>query len=583
MRYAPEFLDELRRRSDITELASAYTELRRAGRNLVGLCPFHNERTPSFTVYPDNQSYYCFGCGVGGDSVNFVMRSQNLDYSDAVRWLCDRVGMAPPEDKYDDTAAKMRMRTYEANRLAARFFHDYMLTGSDSAGRDYFEKRGVSKEMVTRFGLGYAPAQWDSLVRHLGKKGFSPAELVAADLARKTKKGNIVDAFRGRVMYPIIDVSGRVVAFGGRVLNDTKPKYINTSDTLVYTKGRGIFGLNLAKNSAKKTLILCEGYMDVISYHQFGFNNAVAGLGTALTKEQAHLLSRYADEVILSYDGDEAGRTAARRSLGILSQTGLKLRVVTMRGGKDPDEILHKWGAEYMRAILDGAGNDTEFYLAEAKAGLDISTDDGKLEYINKAVPILAGLRNTVEAEIYIRKLSEETGVRAEAIVPQIQFARRRNARAQHSREFNEAKDAVAPPSRYGGKAAAGARKAAETIIVSVMRSPDFAEKLKTLIEPDDMPDDNTKVIYSTLLKAISDRGSQGPLFISDLSAELSQDQVSELAGMTARREEIAGNPAECLDCAKYLKDERKKGSTGSADQLSDEDFLAKFKNEGAK
>ncbi|MGN0469010.1 MAG: DNA primase, partial [Acutalibacteraceae bacterium] len=360
-RFSDEFIEELRARNDIEQFISTYVQLRRRGKNLVGLCPFHNEKTPSFTVYPENQSYYCFGCGAGGEIINFTRRIENLDYVEAVRFLCDRCGMAMPSEGYDNSIAEKRKRMYEINKEAARFFHNYLFSPEGKAGLDYYKMRGYSKKTLVRFGMGYAPDDWHKLLNHMREKGYSYEELYAANLANKSEKNgktNYYDSFRNRVMVPIIDARGNVVAFGGRVLDDSKPKYINTSDTLVYKKSLGVFGLNFAKNSKEKSLILVEGYMDAISLHQAGFDNAIACLGTALTSEMAHLLSRYCDEIILSYDADEAGQKATKRAIEVFSSIGMKLRVVRLSGGKDPDEILKKYGPERFRSLIDGASND---------------------------------------------------------------------------------------------------------------------------------------------------------------------------------------------------------------------------------
>ena len=382
-RFSDEFLNELRMRCDIEQVISPYVNLKRRGKNLVGLCPFHNEKTPSFTVYPDSQSFYCFGCGAGGEAIGFIRRAENLDFTEAVRYLCDKSGMVMPSDGYDDSLSKKRKRMYEINREAAKFYNSCLFTEIGREGLEYYKSRGYKKSTITRFGLGYAPNEWRALLTHMRGLGYSYEELYEANLANKSDKDGKIsyyDSFRNRVMVPIIDVRGNVVAFGGRVLDDSKPKYINTSDTLVYKKSLGVFGLNFAKNTTEKTLILVEGYMDAISLHQAGFTNVIACLGTALTSEMAHLLSRYADEIILSYDADEAGQKATQRAIGILGSIGMKLRVVHLSGGKDPDEILRKYGPERFRSLIDGAANDIEFELLKARDGLDLATSDGKMK-----------------------------------------------------------------------------------------------------------------------------------------------------------------------------------------------------------
>lgn len=322
-------------KTDIEALISSYVALKRRGRTLNGLCPFHNEKTPSFTVYPETQSFYCFGCGAGGGALTFVRRAENLDYIEAVKLLAQRAGMAMPEDGVDESLSLQRKRILEANREAARFFHQCLMSAQGRHALDYFIKRGFTAATIRHFGLGYAPDSWDSLRKHLSAQGFRDDELELANLLQRSRRNpsNYYDNFRNRVMVPIIDLRGNIVAFGGRVLDDSKPKYINTSDTLVYKKSQGVFALNFAKSNIEKEIILAEGYMDVIALHQAGFKNAVACLGTALTEEQARIIARYTSEVVLAYDADNAGQTAARRAIQIFNRTGLKVRVLRLSGG----------------------------------------------------------------------------------------------------------------------------------------------------------------------------------------------------------------------------------------------------------
>ena len=324
------FLQELISRNPITDVVSSYVRLRQRGRTAVGLCPFHGEKTPSFTVYPETSSFYCFGCGAGGDTITFIKKIENLSYIDAVRFLADRCGMKMPDDKTDDAVSRLRMRILEANRDAARFFHRMLYSPEGREGLEYFYKRGYTDKTIRRFGLGYAPGN-NSLLHEMRRMGYKDDELTAAFLAARSKRNNqLYDIFQRRVIIPIIDIRGNVIAFGGRVLDDSKPKYINTSDTLVFKKSNGLFALNFAKASKEGSIILCEGYMDVISLHQAGFQNAVAALGTSFTKEHALLLSRYANEAILIFDADSAGQKGAQRAISYLRQSGIHIRVVTI-------------------------------------------------------------------------------------------------------------------------------------------------------------------------------------------------------------------------------------------------------------
>ena len=356
MALSDSFLQELKMKTDIEDVISTYVTLKRRGATLVGLCPFHNEKTPSFTVYPATQSFYCFGCGAGGDAITFLKKIENLDYLDAVKTLAQRAGLQMPQEGFDDSLSKRRRRILEMNREAARFYHSVLLSPEGKVGYDYYIGRALSAATINHFGLGFAPNQWDALLKHMRAKGYQPAELVDAGLARKGQKG-YYDNFRNRVMTPIIDVRGNVIAFGGRVLDDSKPKYINTGDTLVYKKTNELFALNFAKDSKEDALILCEGYMDVIAMHQAGFTNAVAGCGTALTTEQVRLISRYAKEVILTYDADEAGQKALQKAMTLFDQTDVKVRIPALVGGKDPDEIIRTYGRDKFKGMLEGASN----------------------------------------------------------------------------------------------------------------------------------------------------------------------------------------------------------------------------------
>ncbi|MBQ7653842.1 MAG: DNA primase, partial [Clostridia bacterium] len=344
MAFDDRFLSELRERNDITDVISEYVVLsKRQGRIRKGLCPFHNEKTPSFAVYEDTQSFYCFGCGVGGDVIGFIRNIENLDYLDAVKKLAQRAGLTMPEEQYDNSLQNRKKRIYELNKCAAKFFHEQLLAKENRFALEYYLGRGYTPATIKHFGLGYAPDGWTYLKQYLNEHGFRNEEIYEADLVKRSEKNSKVsfyDNFRNRMMTPIIDVRGNVVGFGGRVLDDSKPKYVNTSDTLVYKKSHEVFALNFAKNANPESLIICEGYMDVIALHQAGFTNAVACLGTALTIEQAKLIKRYVSEVVLSYDSDEAGQKATQRAIQIFTLAGLKVRVLKLSGGKDPDEII---------------------------------------------------------------------------------------------------------------------------------------------------------------------------------------------------------------------------------------------------
>ena len=581
MRLSDSFLEQLRANTDIESVISPYVNLRRRGKNLVGLCPFHNEKTPSFTVYPENGSFYCFGCGVGGDVITFVRRMENLDYMEAVKQLADRAGMALPEDGYDDTLAKKRTSVLAANRAAAKFFHSQLFTDRGRHALNYFLDRGLTMETIRHFGLGFAPDDWRTLKNHLNEQGFDDILLESANLLRRSDKNGKVsyyDNFRNRVMFPIIDPRGNVIAFGGRVLDDSKPKYINTSDTLVYKKSNGVFALNFAKNGNDGKLIIAEGYMDVIALHQAGFTNAVACLGTALTKEQANLLSRYADEIILSYDADEAGQKATARALGIFGTTGMEIKVLRLTGGKDPDEIIKKYGAQRFRDIINGAANDTEYRLIRARQGIDLSTDDGKVKYLSAATEVLAGIPSPVEVDVYASRLANELGVDKLAIESQVKYKReglrkRRMAqREQDQKRLLINGQNTKNPERSQHLRAA---KAEETLIASLMRNPDFYNKLKDELSADYFVTALNRRIFSVILSRLDEGGNTEPYF---LSSEFTPDEMDEVERIFRSAAQLSNTVEECADCIKILKEEKNKPESIKASELSDDDFAKLFR-----
>ena len=581
MRLSDSFLEQLRANTDIESVISPYVNLRRRGKNLVGLCPFHNEKTPSFTVYPENGSFYCFGCGVGGDVITFVRRMENLDYMEAVKQLADRAGMALPEDGYDDTLAKKRTAVLAANRAAAKFFHSQLFTDRGRPALNYFLDRGLTMETIRHFGLGFAPDDWRALKNHLNEQGFDDILLESANLLRRSDKNGKVsyyDNFRNRVMFPIIDPRGNVIAFGGRVLDDSKPKYINTSDTLVYKKSNGVFALNFAKNGNDGKLIIAEGYMDVIALHQAGFTNAVACLGTALTKEQANLLSRYANEIILSYDADEAGQKATARALGIFGTTGMEIKVLRLTGGKDPDEIIKKYGAQRFRDIINGAANDTEYRLIRARQGIDLSTDDGKVKYLSAATEVLAGIPSPVEVDVYASRLANELGVDKLAIESQVKYKReglrkRRMAqREQDQKRLLINGQNTKNPERSQHLRAA---KAEETLIASLMRNPDFYNKLKDELSADYFVTALNRRIFSVILSRLDEGGNTEPYF---LSSEFTPDEMDEVERIFRSAAQLSNTVEECVDCIKILKEEKNKPESIKASELSDDDFAKLFR-----
>lgn len=421
-----DLLAEICAENDIIDYVSQHTQLKKAGRDYMGLCPFHTEKTPSFHVNREKQLFHCFGCGASGNLVQFIMRTENIGYVDAIEILADRAGIALPEDsKYDDKNSEKKKQIYEMNKLAARFFHDCLKDPHlGASGLEYLKQRRISVKTIRTYGLGFAPYSNTRriLVDHLASKGYTELQMVEASLAIE-RDGNIIDKFRNRVMFPIIDVRGRVIGFGGRVMHNQKdingyniPKYLNSSETPVFDKGRNLFSLNLAKNAKSTELILCEGYMDVISTYQAGIPNIVATLGTAITENQAKILMRYANEVIICYDSDDAGKKAALRACTIMNSIGGRARVMRLKGAKDPDEYIQKNGAAAFKAAVKSALPSTEFRLSVIKSNYDITDTDQKVRFISEAADVLNTLSNAVEIDAYIKELSEETGISKDAI-----------------------------------------------------------------------------------------------------------------------------------------------------------------------
>lgn len=537
MALSDSFLQELKMKTDIEDVISTYVTLKRRGATLVGLCPFHNEKTPSFTVYPATQSFYCFGCGAGGDAITFVKKIENLDYLDAVKTLALRAGLQMPQEGFDDSLSKRRRRILEMNREAARFYHSVLLSPEGKVGYDYYIGRALSAATINHFGLGFAPNQWDALLKHMRAKGYQPAELVDAGLARKGQKG-YYDNFRNRVMTPIIDVRGNVIAFGGRVLDDSKPKYINTGDTLVYKKTNELFALNFAKDSKEDALILCEGYMDVIAMHQAGFTNAVAGCGTALTTEQVRLISRYAKEVILTYDADEAGQKALQKAMTLFDQTDVKVRIPALVGGKDPDEIIRTYGRDKFKGMLEGASNETEFRLLALRRQYNLATTQGKIDFIGGALQILATLP-PVEQDLYVSRLSEELGVERQNMKVQLQDLVARQGNRRGKREFKRiVQENMRKTARETMATDASLRKlrAEDRLISLLLRYPDCSRLCKDF-DPQWLTPGFAQRVFTLILQRL-ENGDGTELM--DLRDRLTDDEMGRLSGIIARGGESA-------------------------------------------
>lgn len=530
MRIPEEYLMEVRARTDIETLVSSYVTLRRTGRNLKGLCPFHSEKTPSFTVYPDDNSFYCFGCGVGGDVIKFAQRIENLDYIEAVKFLAERAGMSMPQDGFDDGLTKAKRRMKEINREAARFFYKTLVSEKTKKGLEYLKNRGVSAESIKKFGIGYAPDEWDALAKHLNSKGFTNEEIVLADLGFKNKFGGVNDRFRDRVMFPIIDLQGSVIAFGGRDISGTShAKYVNTGDTLVYKKTNNLFAMNIAKNTSGDSIILGEGYMDVVAMHSAGFNNAVASCGTALTQEQAAIISKYAKKVIISYDADEAGQKAVKRAIPILRKAGLAIRVLVVSSGKDPDEYIREKGAAGFKNLVERALSDTDYLLEKAKGNINMDSPDGKVEYLKQATLILSQTDSPLERDAYAGKLSQELSISKDAILQQMNYSlkkaereRKKADERQIIRETTGQSDKVNTQRVYHQKAA----EAEDKLIAYIFKNPKELEYIREKISSQDFATDFNRRVYETMNQLYD---SVGKIEISSFSADFTDEEYGAL------------------------------------------------------
>lgn len=580
-----DFLSELRTRADIESTVSSYVSLKRRGRILTGLCPFHSEKTPSFTVYPETQSYYCFGCGSGGDVITFIKNIENLDYIESVRYLAERVGMAMPQEKFNSDLYEKRRRMFEANRLAARFFHAALYSPEGEAGLQYLHNRGLTDATIRKFGLGYAPAGWDKLRSFMKKQGFTDLELYEANLLRmsdKNGKKHYYDAFVDRAMFPVLDLRGNVLAFSGRALtSDAQRKYVNTSDTLIYKKGENIFALNFAKKTAQDFLILCEGNLDVISLHQAGFDNAVAGLGTALTEHQVALLSRYTGAVYLCYDADEAGQKAAQKALRLFENTTLRVKVIHLEGGKDPDEILKKFGAARFKSLLEGAANDVEYRILRARDGIDVSAPDGKNRFLEAACRVLAELRSPVELDIYAARLSEELGVAKEAILAQTKKIAQTRIKHSEKNVLRDAQDVekkadkvinTVNPERAKHMRAA---KAEELLCASLMHNPEFFSQIKEEITAENFVTSFNARVFSEIAVQLFENRMFSISALDGFSAE----EIGAVARIQTLIPQLANTLSECRDCIKVIAEEKSKTVKGAPSELSDADFLKLFQN----
>lgn len=563
-----EIIEEIIARTDINDVIGSYVTLKRAGSNMSGLCPFHSERTPSFTVFSRTNSFHCFGCGVGGDVITFIMRAENLDYPSAVEFLAARAGVTIPQDKNDMSRMGMsRKRVYEMNLEAAKFFRENLFDKNIGyEAMNYLAgQRKLSPVIIKRFGLGFAPNDFFALTNHMKKLGFSEQELIEGFLCGKSKKGNLYDYFRNRVIFPIIDVTGNVIAFGGRVMDDSKPKYLNSSDTPGFKKSKNLFALNYAKSHCAEQIILCEGYMDVIALHSAGVENAVATLGTALTSEQARMLTKYTKKVILLYDSDEAGQRATDRAIQILNEVGLEVRILKLTNAKDPDEYIRKFGAERFRALLGESRTGFDFKVSRAIAGLDLQLPEDKIKASKAICDIIADSPSGVEREVFLAKASELLKLPVDVLKNNVELTIKKRVR-----EFkqNESKQAQMSIKHIGDRVNPDAIKniqanaLEETILGLLLIYDEYRQSIingKIELSEDDFVTVFGKKAFSAIIEVAK---ANGEFLYAMLGQYFTADEMGRLEKMRQNRLVLTENGYDVLDVSiAALKDEREKKS----------------------
>ena len=573
MAFPPAFLDELMARNPIEDVVGQYVTLKRSGSNMFGLCPFHGEKTASFSVAPDKGIYYCFGCHKGGGAVNFVMEVEGMSYPDAVRALAKRVGMEVPEDEQYQSRYRQQERLWALHKEAARFFHSQLYAPQGKAALEYALGRGMSKYILTTFGVGYAPDTWDSLVRAMKAKGYTEEELKESGLVTVSQKnGNIFDRFRDRLMFPIIDVRGNVIAFGGRTIKKDADvaKYLNSPETMIFNKRKNLFGLNLAKKTKENSLILVEGNIDVVTLHQYGFDNAVASLGTSLTEEQAALMTRYTDQIILIYDGDKAGQNATQRAIPILEKAGLQVKVLQIKDAKDPDEYLKKFGPEKFRLLLEDSSNRVEYQLGAIARKYDIREDEQKVRFINEAAEFISSLPNAVQREVYGHRVADAAKISYDAMKIEVNKAfKRRIAREKKRQE----KIDLAPAQNLQPKARSirydnmKSAMAEETVLAMALKEPALLDEAKDL-----GAEEFSSGLLGSVYLQLRQRYDQGLEVSLGVLADLSCEEMSHITGVYQRQQGPVNEQA-FRDCIRIIKAEH------SASNVSSEDDLMALRN----
>ncbi len=566
MPFPPQFLDELAARNPIEEVVGQYVNLKRSGSNLFGLCPFHGEKTPSFSVAPDKGIFYCFGCHKGGSVINFEMEIEGLSYPDAVRALAQRAGMEVPDDEQYQSRYRQQERLWALSKEAARFFVAQLYAPAGAEGLAYAQKRGMSKGTLTRFGIGFAPNTWTSLTDAMLAKGYTEEELKDAGLVSVSQKnGRIYDRFRNRLMFPIIDVRGNVIGFGGRVMDDSTPKYLNSPETIIFNKRKNLFALNISKKTKLGYMILVEGYMDAIALHQYGFDCAVASLGTSLTEEHATLLSRYTDQVMLIYDGDEAGQNATKRAIPMLEKAGLQVKVLQMRGAKDPDEFLKKYGADKFKLLLEESSNRVEYQLRAIQKKYDLTSDEDRVKFIGEAADFISSLQNAVQREIYGNRAAETAKISGEAMKIEVSKAfKRRVGREKKKQEHIDLAPAIArqPKSRSFHYDNVKSAMAEENVIAQCMKDAGLMEKAMVLT-----PDTFSSPLLGKVFSQMEAQYKSGQEPTLTALTDLSGEEMAHIAGILQRNTDPVSEQG-LLDSIRVIRREHQFNSVQSDEDL---------------
>ena len=571
--FSQTFLDELIARNDIVDVVGSYVALTPKGGSYWGCCPFHNEKTPSFHVLQDKQFYHCFGCKKGGGVINFIMEIENLSYSDAVRFLAKRVNMEVPEDRASADANRLRKRLLALNRDAARWYYDVLQSSDGAAVRAYLDKRAIQRKIAVRFGMGASPDSWDALLRAMTAKGYTKQELLTAGLIVANKTGGFYDKFRNRLMLPVIDVRGDVVGFGSRVIDKSEPKYMNSTETPVYSKRRVLYGLNLAKKTKRPNMILCEGNLDVVTLHQAGFDNAVASMGTALTTEQIRLLGRYTKELVLCYDNDNAGQLATERALEMLNNTEFTVRVLKLPRRlvdgeyvkQDADDFIKFQGAPAFERLLSGSENGVEFRMAQVAAKYDLRSDQGRIDYTAEISQVLSELDNAVEREVYANRAAEAAGLSPDAMRQEVERAvrrRRYNARKKQERQELSPALTVQPVQRGSRYTNLRSAMAEEGVIRLLHLDPTLFGDTPPL-QPEEFSSPLLGKIYGTMWRQRHNRSG-----LSALTAELTGEEMSHLTTLLQKPESTANASQALADYIRVIREEQAKRDGSGVDPL---------------